>query len=88
VFAYILSAPNTPESEQTNDFFRRFKETPGLLHAYDLIDANKPDQAMLVAVWESREAAERYLNQAPLRKEVDQAIPQVTRTMYEVRDSK
>jgi heme-degrading monooxygenase HmoA len=88
MFAYILSAPNAPSPEQSDDFFRRFSQTPGLLHAFDLEPADGSGAPMVVAVWESREAAEAYLSAAPLRKEVDEAIPQVTRTMYNVRASK
>jgi heme-degrading monooxygenase HmoA len=84
MFAYILSAPALPQTPQTDDFFRRFCETPGLLHAFELSRVDDPDESLMVAVWESREAAERYLNGAPLRQEVDEAIPSVTRTMYNV----
>ena len=87
MFAYILRV-NAPASEQTDEFFRRFKETPGLLHAYSLQGAENPDDGIAVAIWESKEAAERYLAGAPLRQQVDAEIPTVTRTMYEVRDSK
>jgi hypothetical protein len=58
--------------------------TPGLLHAFDLAEVGDPDQSIVLAVWENREAAERYLSQAPLRQEVDEAIPQIKRVMYEV----
>jgi heme-degrading monooxygenase HmoA len=87
MFAYLLKVRSLPD-EQADQFFRRFKEVPGLLHTYDLQGIDDPEDAVVVAVWESREAAERYLNGAPLRKEVDQSIPGITRTMYEVRDSK
>ena len=88
MFAYILRAPNAPASEQGDEFFRRFLETPGLLNAFDLTGLENPDEGLLVAIWENREAAERYLNEAPLRKEVDQAYPGITRTLYEVHASK
>jgi hypothetical protein len=88
MFAYILRAENVPVTPQTEDFFRRFIQTPGLLHAFELAGEANPDDTLLVAIWESRQAAESYLNEAPLRKEVDAAIPGVTRVMYEVRDSK
>ena len=84
MFAYVLHASNTPRTAETDEFFRRFTETPGLLSAFDLAEESDPNQSIVVAVWESREAAERYLSQAPLRKEVDKAIPQVRRVMYEV----
>ena len=88
MFAYILRAPGVTPTTQTEEFFRRFIETPGLLHAFDLQGVDDPRDAVLVAVWEDQAAAERYLNAAPLRKEVDAAFPTVTRTMYEVQASK
>ena len=88
MFAYTLRASNTPATSQTDDFFRRFCETPGLLYAFDLTAVDDPNEALVVAVWEDRAAAERYLGSAPLRKEVDEAIPKVIRTMYEVNASK
>jgi len=85
MFAYVLKAPGVTPSPQTDEFFRRFKETPGLLYAFDLQGVEDPTDAILVAVWESREAAERYLQDAPLRREVDEAYTAITRTIYEVR---
>jgi heme-degrading monooxygenase HmoA len=87
MFAYILKVHAAPD-EQAKEFFRRFKETPGLLHAFDLQGVDDPEDGVVVALWESREAAERYLGGASLRREVDQAYPTVTRTMYEVLDGK
>lgn len=86
MFAYILRVHTQP-SEETDEFFRRFKDTPGLIHAFNLQGADDPEDGVAVAVWESREAAERYL-ESQLRNEVDVALEGVTRTMYEVRDSK
>jgi len=88
MFAYILRATDSPPNEQTDEFFRRFCETPGLVHAYQLGGIDDPNEGIVVALWEDREAAERYLDSAPLRQEVDNAIPTVTRTMYEVRSHK
>lgn len=88
MFAYILRAPSLPDTAQGDEFFRRFTETPGLIHAFELAGVDDPGDQLVVAIWESREAAERYLNEAPLRKEVDGAIPGVTRTMYEVHASR
>ena len=87
VFAYVLKVHAQP-SEQSNEFFRRFKETPGLLHAYSLQGVNDAEDSVAVAIWESREAAERYLSQSALRREVDQGMPGITRTLYDVLDSK
>jgi heme-degrading monooxygenase HmoA len=85
MFAYILRARTRP-TEQTDEFFRRFKATSGLLHAFSLQGADDPEEVVAVAVWESRAAAEAYLA-SQLRQEVDREIEGVTRTMYEVRDS-
>jgi heme-degrading monooxygenase HmoA len=87
VFAYILRV-HEPPSEEGSEFFRRFKETPGLLHAYSLQSEEDPNESVAVAIWENREAAERYLSASSLRREVDEAIPGVTRTFYTVLDSK
>ena len=87
MFAYILRARQEPNT-QFAEFFRRFKETPGLLHAYSLEGEENPSDGLVVAIWESREAAQRYLERSPLRREVDQAVPSVTRTFYTVLDSK
>jgi heme-degrading monooxygenase HmoA len=88
MFAYVLRARQIPDDGQSDEFFRRFTQTPGLLHAFDLRGVEDPDENLVVAVWESREAAERYLGGDPLRQEVDRAIPGITRTMYEVTGSK
>jgi len=60
MFAYILRVQAAPD-EQAKEFFERFKETPGLLHAFDLQGVDDSEDGVVVAVWESREAAERYL---------------------------
>ena len=87
MFAYILrvEAPQTPE---TAEFFLRFTREPGLLNAFDLAGVDDPDESVVVAVWEDPESAHRYLDKAPLRMEVDEAFPSVTRTMYNVLSSK
>lgn len=86
MFAYILRTHASP-SEQSDAFFRRFKATPGLLHAYDLQGVDDPEDSVVVTIWDRRQSAEAYLNDSPLRKEVDRTMS-VTRTLYEVRDSK
>jgi heme-degrading monooxygenase HmoA len=87
MFAYILQVRATANDE-TDEFFRRFTEEPGLIHAFDMYRLDDPEENVVVAVWETREAAERYLTESALRKEVDQTLPEVTRTKYEVRASK
>lgn len=87
MFAYILRAKDAP-NDQMEEFFRRFKETPGLLHAYSMQGEGNPNEGVVVAIWESRQAAQRYLDGSPLRREVDQAMPSVTRTLYSVLESK
>jgi heme-degrading monooxygenase HmoA len=86
MFAYILRVHTRP-TEETDEFFRRFKETAGLVHCFNLQGTDDPEDGVAVAVWESREAAERYL-ESQLRQEVDRSVEGVTRTFYEVRDSK
>ena len=88
MFAYILKAPNTPRTPETDEFFTRFCASEGLVHAFDLLGTDDPQDAVVVAVWRDRESAERYLSSNPLRKQVDASIPQVTRTMYDVIGSK
>jgi heme-degrading monooxygenase HmoA len=87
MFAYILRA-QSPTTEREAEFFRRFKETPGLIHAYSLQAEDNSNESLAVAIWESREAAEQYLKTSALRRQVDQAMPTVTRTMYTILDSK
>lgn len=88
MFAYILKTDDPVDDDVSDEFFRRFKTTPGLLHAFELKRVDDPNDQIVVTIWEDREAAETYLNKSALRKEVDEAISGVTRTMYEVRDSK
>ena len=87
MFAYILRAKAAPE-DVTSDLFARFKDTPGLLYAYDLQGEEDPTDGVVVAVWESREAAMRYLDTSVLRREADATVPDITRTFYRVLDSK
>ncbi len=88
MFAYILQGPTVAELDQaqSDEFFRRFAETPGLLHAFELERENDPADTLVVAVWTDREAAQRYIEGSALRREVDQALPGITRTMYAVRN--
>ncbi len=87
MFVYILRAQQAPDDEWA-ELFRRFKETPGLLHAYSLQAEENPNESVVVCIWESREAAERYLGSVPLKRDIDQAAPSVSRTMYALLDSK
>lgn len=87
MFAYILRM-NAPASDQIDAFFDRFKQTPGLLHAYSLQGVEDANDGVAVAIWENRAAAEAYLQKSSLRQEVDRTVPGVKRTLYEVRDSK
>lgn len=73
---------------KSDEFFRRYKETPGLVHAYFLQKEGAPDQAEVISIWESKDDFSRYIESASLRREVDEAIPSVKRIGYEVVDSK
>ena len=86
MFEYILRVRGVPDEQQA-EYFRRFTEQPGLLHAFDLQGVDDPEDGVAIAIWEDRAAAERYLNEAALRREVDATYPDVTRTMYEVLDA-
>jgi quinol monooxygenase YgiN len=88
VFAYILRGPALGDVEpaQSAEFFKRFAETPGLLHAFELEREDDPADILVVAVWTDREAAQRYIEGSALRREIDEAVPGITRTMYAVRD--
>ncbi len=87
MFAYILRV-RSRATEQTDEFFRKFKETPGLLQAYSIQAADDSEDSGVVAIWESRAAAEQYLKESQLRQTVDRSVPGLTRTLYEVRDSR
>jgi heme-degrading monooxygenase HmoA len=86
MFAYILRVRTEPD-EQSAELFRRPKQEPGLLHAFQLQAEDDPLDGRVVTIWDSRESAVRYLETARLRQEVDGAYPQVTRVMYNVLDS-
>ncbi|WP_332699089.1 antibiotic biosynthesis monooxygenase family protein [Devosia sp.] len=87
MFSYILRL-HAPTDTQSDEFFRRFKQTPGLHHAYNLQGVEDAEDGVVVTIWDSRDAAEAYLQKSELRKDVDKAYPAITRTMYNVRDSK
>lgn len=88
MFAYILQGPALADLDrsQSEEFFRRFAETPGLLHAFELEREDNPADTLVVALWTDREAAQSYIEGSALRREVDEAVPGITRTMYAVRD--
>jgi heme-degrading monooxygenase HmoA len=88
MFAYILKTDSPIDNEKSDEFFRRFKTTAGLLHAFDLQRVDDPNEQIVVTIWEDQAAADAYLNESELRREVDQTFSGITRTMYEVRDSK
>ena len=87
MFAYILSVRTEPD-EQSAALFERFKQVPGLLHAYQLQGEDDPADGRVVSIWASRDDAVRYLEQAELRRTVDESYPDVERVMYTVLDSK
>ena len=74
-------------SEQTVELFQRLAQEPGLLHAYSLQRVDDPETGMVVGIWESREAYERFFEHSPLRREADFAVRGARRTLYEVLDA-
>jgi heme-degrading monooxygenase HmoA len=87
MFADILSV-RAEADEQSAEFFRRFKQEPGLVHAFPLEGEDDPQDGRSVTIWESREAAMRPLQQADLRREVETSYPEVVRVLYKVLESK
>ncbi len=88
MFVHVFEAEFGLPSERTAELFRRFKETPGLLHAYSLQRADDPAAGMVIGVWESRDAYNQYLEHSPLRREADVAVRGARRTLYDVLDRK
>ncbi len=85
MFACIVAThTRAPENEAPiMEYYNKFLETPGLLHAYVSRGMDDPMAVRSVAVWESREACERYL-ESQLRGQIDYALPPINRVTYEV----
>jgi hypothetical protein len=84
LIAVILKYPTTGEREK-DELFRRFvKDTPGVLHAYQLESSTG---GATVTIWESQAARDAYMASS-LRSDVDAALPGLTRDVYEVIGSK
>ena len=88
MFVHILSTQQGPPTERTAELFQRFKDVPGLEQAFSLQSEDDPNEGYVVAIWESRESADRYLEEHPLRRSVDEAMPGVTRKLFRVLDAK
>ncbi len=86
MFVHMIRGDLAP-NDYTSALFEGFKQIPGLLHAYLLQPEDNPNETALVAVWESREAAEDYFSKSPLRAKVDTTVPNVRRRLFRVIDS-
>ena len=84
MIAVMMNIPRAPDAEGDELFKRFVKETPGVLHAYQL---ERLGAGAAFTVWESQEARDAYM-QSGLRSEIDTALSGVTRTVYTVRNSK
>lgn len=80
MIAVIMKYPTTGDREK-DELFRRFiRDTPGILHAYQL---ESPTGGATVTIWESQEARDAYMSTS-LRSDVDAALPGLTREVYSV----
>lgn len=86
MFVHMIRGDLAP-NDYTESLFQGFRQIPGVLHAYLLQPEDNPDETDLVAVWESREAAEDYFNKSSLREMVDRTIPNVRRRFFTVIDN-
>lgn len=84
MIAVIMKYPTTGDRDK-DELFRRFvRDTPGVLHAYQLENA---EGGATVTVWESQAARDAYMK-TTLRSDVDTALPGLTREVYSVVNTK
>jgi hypothetical protein len=74
--------------ETTDDIFRRFKSTEGVVAAYQLVGVDNPEDLVTFTVWKDDASRLKYMNESPIKREVDLTWKKQTRTVYTVRDSK
>lgn len=84
MIAVIMKYPTTGDRDKDELFQRFVRETPGVVYAYQLENA---EGGATVTVWESQEARDAYM-QTALRGDVDTALPGLTREIYSVISSK
>lgn len=84
MIAVIMKYPTAGDRDK-DELFRRFvKDTPGVLHAYQLESATG---GATVTIWESQAARDAYMASS-LRGDVDTALPGLTREVFDVIGSK
>ena len=74
--------------ETADNLFQRFKSTEGVVATYQLEGVDNPNDLVTFTVWKDEASRMKYMNESPLKKEVDRAWSKQTRTVYTVRDSK
>ena len=84
MIAVIMKYPIVGDRDKDELFQRFVKDTPGVIHAYQL---ESPDGGATVTIWESQAARDAYMGSI-LRTEVDTALPGLTREIYSVLGSK
>ena len=84
MIAVIMKYPTTGDREKDELFQRFVRETPGVLHAFQLENA---EGGATVTVWETQAARDAYMASA-LRGDVDVALPGLTREVFSVLSSK
>ncbi len=84
MIAVIMKYPTTGDRNKDELFQRFVRDTPGVLHAYQL---ENDGGGATVTIWESQEARDAYMKTS-LRTDVDTALPGLTREIYSVLGSK
>ena len=67
--------------------FERFKSTEGVIATYQLENQDNPNDLVTFTIWEDEAARAKYMA-GSLKQEIDQAWAAVSRTVYNVVDSK
>lgn len=84
MIAVIMKFPVTGDRDKDELFQRFIKQTPGVLHAYQL---ENDAGGATVTIWESQSARDAYMA-STLRSDVDTALPGLTREIFTVRATK
>ena len=67
--------------------FERFKSTEGVIATYQLENQDDPNDLVTFTIWKDQATRSKYMAGA-LKREIDQAWAAVSRTVYNVVDSK
>ena len=73
----------TPNTEDRNNLFDKFKGTPGIVASYQL---RNDQELVVVTIWESAAKREAYMK-STLQTEIASANPGSSRVVYELTGS-